>query len=137
MVTVLTDVGATELQAGEGMENALWVDKAAAEQATGWALKPEGLCRGEVCVPVPAGREEAFVRRDEVDLAAFWSHLGKPVLHDEGGTVWVLGEGAADRSARLMSLEAPDFALPDLDGRVHRLSEHRGKKVLLASWASW
>ena len=32
---------------------------------------------------------------------------------------------------------APDFALPDLDGRVHRLSDFRGRKVFLATWASW
>ena len=137
MATVLTDAGAVETRTGKGPADTLWVDNATAEETTGWTLKPEGLCRDEVCVPVPAGREEAFVRGDEVDLAAFWRHMGKPVLHDEAGTVWILGEGAADRSARLMSLAAPDFALPDLNGRIHRLSEHRGKKVLLASWASW
>ena len=37
----------------------------------------------------------------------------------------------------LTSLDAPDFSLPDLDGKMHSLSEHRGKKVLLVSWASW
>jgi len=38
---------------------------------------------------------------------------------------------------RLRSLEAPDFTLPDLDGKLHSLSDYRGKKVLLMSWASW
>ncbi|MGI9659669.1 MAG: peroxiredoxin family protein [Gaiellaceae bacterium] len=32
---------------------------------------------------------------------------------------------------------APDFALPDLDGVEHRLSDFRGRKVILLSWASW
>jgi hypothetical protein len=27
--------------------------------------------------------------------------------------------------------------LPDLDGNLHRLSDYRGKKVLLSAWASW
>jgi peroxiredoxin len=49
----------------------------------------------------------------------------------------VLGEGAADRLAALRSLEAPDFTLPDVDGNPVSLSNFRGKKVLLASWASW
>ncbi len=133
MVTILTESGAAEIRAG----GALWVDKDEAEQATGWTLKPEGFCRGDVCVPVPAGREGEFVRGDEVELAVFWKHMGKPALHDAAGAVWVLGEGAADRSARLMNLEAPDFALPDLDARTHRLSDQRGKKVLLATWSSW
>jgi peroxiredoxin len=41
------------------------------------------------------------------------------------------------RRAAMASLQAPDFGLPDLDGRRHRLSDYRGKKVLLAAWASW
>ena len=32
---------------------------------------------------------------------------------------------------------APDFSLPDLHGRMHTLSAHRGKKALLIVYASW
>ena len=32
---------------------------------------------------------------------------------------------------------APDFALPDLDGRTVKLTELRGKVVLLFYWATW
>ena len=32
---------------------------------------------------------------------------------------------------------APDFTLPDLDGSPHSLSSYRGRKVFLATWASW
>jgi hypothetical protein len=66
-----------------------------------------------------------------------WRHLDGPVLHDDSGTVWVLGEGAEARASSLRSLEAPDFTLPDVDGRPHSLSDYRGKKVFLVSWASW
>ena len=31
----------------------------------------------------------------------------------------------------------PDFVLPDLDGKLVRLSDFRGKKVLLFHFASW
>ena len=31
----------------------------------------------------------------------------------------------------------PDFALPDLDGKLGRLSDLRGKKVFLFHFASW
>ncbi|MCH7868912.1 MAG: redoxin domain-containing protein [Myxococcales bacterium] len=37
----------------------------------------------------------------------------------------------------LAGLAAPDFSLPDLEGTLHSLSDHRGKKVLLIAYASW
>ena len=136
MTTLLTESGPAEFEArtdGDG----LWLDIDAAERATGWELKPEGLCRGPVCVPVPPGREGEFARPGAVNIAAFWRHMGKPVLHDDARDVWLLGEDAATRVEEMQSLEAPDFALPDLDGRMHRLSDYRGKRILLVTWASW
>jgi len=137
MVTVLTDSGEFEMAGAQASTATLWCPPRDAEAATGWVAKPEGLCRGPVCVPLPAGREREFVDGGRIDLAALWRHLGRPAVSSEAGDVWVLGESARDRSAALASLEAPDFALPDQTGRVHRLSDHRGKKVLLVTWASW
>ena len=97
------------------------------EEATGWVLKPEGLCRDEECVLVPADAEREPV--------AVWSGLGWPVVHS-GDDVY-LGEPAASRAQALASTVAPDFTLRDLDGREHSLSEHRGKKVFLVSWAPY
>jgi hypothetical protein len=90
-----------------------------------------------MCVPLPPGREREFVRDGRIDLAALWRHLRQPVLHSDGGDVWILARSAGDRAAALASLEAPDFALPDVVGRVHRLSDYRGRKALLVTWASW
>lgn len=137
MVTVLTESGEWVVPEGEGSGEALWLPARDAEAATGWAVKPQGLCKGEVCVPLPAGREQEFVRGARVNLAALWRHLGQPVAHSERGHAWVLAQSARDRAAVLRSLEAPDFTLPDVAGRMHSLSEHRGKKVLLVTWASW
>lgn len=103
--------------------------------ATGWRLKPEGLCREAVCVPV---RERAaLVGAGGVDLAAFAEALGRPLALDVAERTAALGTAAADRAAALASLEAPAFSLPDLAGRRHTLSEHRGKKALLIAYASW
>ena len=88
-------------------------------------------------MPLPPGREEEFVRGGRVNVAALWRHLGRPVVRSDGGHAWVLGESARDRAAALRSLAAPDFTLPDPSGRMHSLSDHRGKKVLLVTWASW
>lgn len=137
MVSVLTDSGEFEVTGAQASTTALWCPARDAEAATGWVAKPEGLCHGPVCVPLPAGREREFVDGGRIDLAALWRHLGRPAVASEAGDVWVLGQAARDRSAALASLEAPDFALPDQTGRVHRLSDHRGKKVLLVTWASW
>jgi hypothetical protein len=135
MVTILyKDEPPYEADARAGGD-ALWVALPELERATGWLLKPEGVCRGDVCVPVPAGREEELVRDERLDLAAFARLLGDPVVHE--GDVWVVGESARGRAAALQSLEAPDFTLPDLEGRPHSLSDYRGHKVLLVSWASW
>ena len=30
-----------------------------------------------------------------------------------------------------------DFSLPDVDGKLHRLSDHRGKWVVINFWATW
>jgi thiol-disulfide isomerase/thioredoxin len=40
-------------------------------------------------------------------------------------------------SARLQSGPAPDFSLESLDGKTTRLSDFRGKAVLLNFWATW
>jgi hypothetical protein len=61
----------------------------------------------------------------------------RPLAVDRDESVAYLGETALVRATRLASLEAPDFSLPDLDGRVRSLSEQRGKKVLLVAYASW
>jgi hypothetical protein len=135
MVTILTATNESELRDVDATNAALWIPEADLERTTGWSLKEEGFCRGGVCVPRPAGRELA--RDGRIDVAAFWKHRGWPAVASDTGDVWSLGEGAGELSARLESLEAPDFALEDLAGRTHRLSDYRGKKVLLVTWASW
>jgi hypothetical protein len=61
MVTLLTETGEYELAGAEPSTEALWCSANDALQATGWAAKPEGLCKGEICVPLPAGRERELV----------------------------------------------------------------------------
>lgn len=106
-------------------------------RATGWERKPQGLCRGEACVPEPPGAAWYDPRTGELDLGAFAAHLGQPVVMDDENAIAVIGAPAARRRDALLSLEAPDFALRDLDGRLHRLSDYRGKKVFLFSWGSY
>jgi hypothetical protein len=90
-------------------------------------------------VPIPRGRETQFLRDDPArfNIAALARWLGQPVVHAAAPGVWLVGEAAGDRRRQRQSLRAPDFTLPDVDGRPHSLSDYRGKKVFLVSWASW
>jgi hypothetical protein len=137
MPNLLTDRGEFHPPSGRIEGERLWLSSSDFEAATGWALKPEGLCKDEHCVPIPPGRESEFVNAGRIDAAAFWRHMERPLCRSADGSTWVLGEGARSRAESLRSLNAPDFSLPDMAGRVHSLSQQRGKKVFLVSWASW
>lgn len=137
MTTVIHEDREAEISPARVTTDGLWLRATDVDRATGWTLKPEGLCRAETCVPVPRGREADFLDGDAVNVAAFWRHMGNPVVKDDGGETWVLGTGARQRAGVLESLQAPDFTLPDLGGRMHSLRDQRGRKVLLVTWASW
>ena len=137
MITVIHEDREVGIADARVTADGLWLTAADVGRSTGWTLKSEGLCRDEVCVPVPRGREAEFGDGQAVNVAAFWRHLGSPIVRDDAGETWVLGTSARQRAHALASLEAPDFALPDLEGRVHALRDQRGKKVLLVTWASW
>ena len=100
---------------------------------TGWVAKPEGLCKGAMCVPLPAG-----ARSDDgsLDLSVVAERLGMPVVHDEAHGVWALGPATVSGRA-LDTAEVPELTLPDLEGRPFRLSSLRGQRVVVFAWASW
>jgi len=129
MTRILTPTDEHTVKTHDG----LWMTAADAERITGWTLKPEGMCRAELCVPMPA----SAVKGSEIDVAAFWTKLGGPVVASEARDVWALGAPADERNAALEGLQAPDFTLPDIDGTPRSLSQLRGKKVFVATWASW
>ena len=135
MTTILTETGAANV--GQAAGDGLWLARNDVAGATGWTLKPEGFCKDDICVPIPAGRDSEFVSDDAVNVGAFWALMDKPAVSNTSGDAWYLGESAGDRNASLGSLEAPNFTLQDLDGNSHSLSDFRGKRVLLATWASW
>ena len=132
--TLIEAGAAAELRADVSGER-VRIAPAVLRETLGWELKPQGLCRGPVCVPVaePAALGDAA----GIDLRALADALGRPLALDLDERVGALGTALTDRAAQLDSLEAPDFALPDLSGELHRLSDHRGKKVLLVVYASW
>jgi len=137
MPTLLMNERESQVPAAGAEGEALWLPVTSLERATGWVLKPEGACLGERCVPLPRGREAEFVRGGTFNITALAAYLGQPVLRDVAHGIVAIGESAEGRAGKLRTLQAPDFTLPDLDGQLHSLSDYRGRKVFLASWASW
>ena len=109
-------------------------------RVSGWELTPEGVCLEGLCIPAPPG-PETFVRHRGgetwVNLSRLAALLDQPVVASPEHRVWLFGERPQGLSSRLASLEAPDFTLPDLDGHLYFLSQFRGRKVFLVTWASW
>jgi hypothetical protein len=111
----------------------LWVGKPDLPGINGFAIKPEGACRADLCVPI----SKDMVRGEYFNLTAFARKVGESVVADVDAGVWSFGEIPVLRGSFLRSRIAPDFALPDRKGRVVRLTDFRGRKVLLLTWASW
>ena len=100
------------------------------QQMTGWAIKPEGACKGEVCVPLGDATTAGF------DVTKVAERLGMPLVHDADHGVWAIGPESVGGRA-LTTAEAPELTLPDLDGNPFRLSSLRGQKVVLVAWAPY
>jgi AhpC/TSA family len=117
----------------------LWVTLADLKRATGFVIKPQGICRDELCFPIPKARRSAFLSKQRsttwFNLSEFARLLRQPVAREK--EVWYFGPRPDEQNSFISSLIAPDFKLPDMNGKQHSLSDFRGKKVLLITWASW
>ncbi|HYF74441.1 MAG TPA: TlpA disulfide reductase family protein, partial [Nocardioides sp.] len=114
MVTLIDADGREHTLPGEPTDEAL-------AAALGWTLKPEGLCRGETCVPL----------------------LGRPVLDALGllaardADVLALTPSAEARHRALGDGRAPSLTLSDVDGHAVSFDDLSGHKRVLVTWASW
>ncbi len=101
----------------------------------GWQLKPEGLCRDDVCVPVRDAR--TLLVGSRLDLTAAAGALGRPSVTDVDAGLVAIALPSEERTRALHGLRAPSFTLADLDGQPHTLAEWHGRKKLLVAFASW
>jgi len=137
---LVTEVGSPPSTAPTNNDD-LWITLADLKRATRFELKPQGVCRDELCFPVPEGRRSAFLTQlgavTWFNLSEFARLVRQPAAYDGEQAVWYFGPRPEEQNAFLTSLVSPDFTLPDTNGRQRSLSEFRGKKVLLLTWASW
>ena len=145
-VAVIYDGKATQLSSARvvsvaGAPADLWLMLPDLSRATGFEVKPQGICRAEVCIPLPNKRKSEFLqeRRDTTwfNLSAFARLLHQPVAYDAVLATWDFGTRPEAQNHFVESLNAPNFTLPDVHGKMHSLSDFKGKKVLLLTWASW
>jgi hypothetical protein len=141
--TIIYDNRTTEVSPAPSALSAdmLWVTLPDLKRATGFAPKPQGVCRDELCFPIPRGRRSAFLSKQGAttwfNLSEFARLLRQPEAHEPEASVWYFGPRPEEQNGFIGSLVAPDFKLPDMNGKPHSLADFRGKKVLLLTWASW
>lgn len=140
-LTIIYDGRVKSIESPSIRSNDLWVTTADLLRVTGFVIKPQGVCRDELCFPLPKARKDEFVSKSGgltwFNLSAFAKLIKQPVAYDAKNSVWAFGRRADLQNGPLTTLAAPDFTLPDMNGKMHSLSDFRGKKVLLVTWASW
>jgi hypothetical protein len=109
----------------------LWVRSADLPAVNEFHLKPQGACRADTCIPITKEMKNG----QWFNLTAFAHKIHQPVVADSG--VWSFGEIPVLRGDYYQSRIAPDFAVPDRKGKVIHLSDFKGKKRLVITWASW
>lgn len=138
---VIFDGVATEVTAAAQPSKDLWVTMKDLKRATRYVVKPQGICRDELCFPIPKTRKAEFVSKKGsvqwFNLSEFARLVKQPVATDEKHNTWYFGQRPDAQNAYLESLNAPNFTLPDMNGKMRSLTDYRGKKVLLVTWASW
>ena len=139
---VIYDGVATQVAAApEPSPEELWVTTKDLTRATRFVIKPQGVCRDQLCFPLPKNRKAEFIKKNGAtswfNLSEFARLIKQPFAADQKNGVWYFGARSEEQNGYLASLEAPNFTLPDLNGKLHSLADFRGKKVLLVTWASW
>lgn len=138
--TILYHDKVTAVRRAETGGDQLWLTTADLTAAAGWELKPEGICREHLCIPLPDD-QSPFIRRGgnqtQVNLVEFARLIEQPIAHDGTHGVWYFGPPSWEWKSRLDSGLAPNFTLPDFQGKLHSLSDYSGKKIFLLAWASW
>ena len=129
--TILYSDSTVKLDKTRPEGNDLWVRSADLPRINQFELKPQGACRADMCIPIP----KALNNGEWFNLTGFSRKVGQTFVADSG--VWSFGDIPVLRGSFYESRIAPDFAVPDRQGRIVHLSDFRGKKVLVHTWASW
>lgn len=137
---ILANDKTTKVTARQTKSDDLWVKTAELKAATGFDLKKSGACFDplNICIPL---LEDGFIQEEIgqqwFNVSKLSSKLEQACVANEDKAVWSLGLIPEARKAMLKSSTAPDFEIEDINGETIRLSNFKGKKVLIVTWATW
>ena len=140
ITTVLANDKTTEVSTFKENSDNLWIKTNELKVATGFDLKKSGACYDplNICIPL---LEDGFIQEKEgsqwLNVSKLATRLEQACVANENQTVWSLGVIPEARKSMLASGIAPDFEIEDINGATIRLTDLRGKKVLIVTWATW
>ncbi|MBM3762561.1 MAG: redoxin domain-containing protein [Acidobacteria bacterium] len=129
--TILSDDHEIALNNTRVESTELWIQSKDLPAINGFEVKPQGACRGDVCIPL----NKSLRNGSTINLTAFATKLQQAQVRE--GDLWSFGPISLLRASYLESRQAPDFSVKDRKGTQVQLKDFRGRKVLLLTWASW
>jgi hypothetical protein len=129
--TVLFGENTVALDKTRVVDGNLWVQSKDLPRINQFEVKPQGACRADVCIPL----WKTLKNGDWFNLTGFARKIGETIVSAQNA--YSFGEIPVLRGSFYNSRIAPDFAVPDRQGKIVHLSDFRGKKALVITWASW
>ncbi len=139
--TILYDGEETTVEKTLSDPTDLWVAASELPRVNDFELKPEGACLDDICVPIRQEEDsDIFVTRKDtgwVNVTELARRIQQPMVADHESQTFSLGAIPVQRQSFVRDGLAPDFTLEDWQGNTVSLSDFKGKKIMLLSWASW
>src|SRR3982750_471821 len=92
---VVYDGVATTIAAASEVSNDLWVTMKDLTRATHFVVKPQGVCRDQLCFPLPKARRGEFISKKGAltffNLSEFARLIKQPAAKDDKNGVWYFG----------------------------------------------
>src|SRR2546423_12419794 len=100
--TVIYDGIATEVSGASESSSDLWIATSDLTRATRFVIKPQGVCRDELCFPLPKNRKAEFISKKGAttwfNLSEFARLIKQPVVTDQKNNVWYFDVRASEQT---------------------------------------
>ena len=138
-ITILVADQVLTVEMALATEVDLWIPVDCVPHVTGFEVKPEGVCCGDICIPFPPDAEWVVEHEGSRYFAVtqFAERIDQVVATEPGQRLWGFGQPQLGNTSPLVEGKAPEFTIADREGNPVSLSDFRGKKVLVLTWASW